>query len=117
VTARSTIAAVERALDEGQASVAGNRADLESKLSVERNQVKVLEDEARVLRRQVEEVQEGAGTAARRLATLRQSLAHLESLAASLDDQRARREKARVARTVQFASSRPFARSASTNGD
>jgi DNA repair ATPase RecN len=98
LAARSTISSVEEALEESLQRLARVRDQLDVVASSEREGINQLDDEARRLRRRVEEVQEGAGAAARRLAALRQRVAQLESMAAALVEQRTRRDKVRMAR-------------------
>jgi DNA repair ATPase RecN len=96
--ARAEISRAEEALEESLRRLARARDDLDVTASTERERINGLEDEARGLRRRVEEVQKGAGAAARRLAALRQRVADLESIAGALAEQRTRRDKVRMAR-------------------
>jgi energy-coupling factor transporter ATP-binding protein EcfA2 len=96
--ARSEISSVQEALENSLRRLASARDQLAGRASSERDRLNDLEDEARDLRRRVEKVQEGAGAAARRLATIRQRVAHVESLVRALAEQRTRRDKVRVAR-------------------
>ena len=94
----SEISRAAQTLEDTLSRLQGTRRQLETTVAAERDRINAAEDEARALRRRVEEIQAGAGVAARRLAALRQRVADLQALAAVLSERKLRRDKVRTER-------------------
>jgi ATPase subunit of ABC transporter with duplicated ATPase domains len=76
---RTKLATAEKHIDSAHALILAVISDIEQAIaSVEREKLP-LEDQARVLRREVENLKEGAGAAARQLAGLREQVAQLDA--------------------------------------
>jgi len=97
-TSRDRVEELGATLDEANIRLQQTQQELRIRTDLETTQVNEWEDEARRLRRTVEEVQEGAGVAVRRLAALRQRVAQQQALSELQKEQQARREKVRLAR-------------------
>ncbi len=86
VPARAAVLEAEGSVQGSMVKLAMIKEELAERSSDEAVNIKALEDEARDIRRRVEQVQEGVGLAARRLAALRERVAQLIALTALVEE-------------------------------
>jgi energy-coupling factor transporter ATP-binding protein EcfA2 len=98
VPARAAVREIEASLEAGALKIAVVQESLAQLASTEADRVNELEDEARDIRRRVDQVQEGAGLAARRLAALRERVAQLTVLVAVIEERDRRYQTLRLNR-------------------
>jgi chromosome segregation ATPase len=96
--ARDVVQEIEFSLAANAVKVARIQEALAEQASQRASQINELDDEARDIRRRVEQVQEGAGLAARRLAAVRERVAQLTALVALIDERDTRHRSIRQTR-------------------
>jgi AAA domain len=89
ISAREAIREVEASLEAAAVKIAGIQEDIAARSTEAAAHISALDDEARDIRRRVEEVEKGAGLAARRLAALRERVAQLTALIALIGEREA----------------------------